>query len=49
MFKGHKPECAVNFSGSPNAIEIKTVEFFWKGSIDTCSMQCMTVLSDGDS
>lgn len=48
-FESHKPECAANFSGSSNAMEMKAAEILWKRSVDVCNMQYTTVLSDGDS
>ncbi|GBN79805.1 hypothetical protein AVEN_243360-1 [Araneus ventricosus] len=48
-YKAHKPECAENYVGSSNAMEVKAAEILWTRSVENCGMRYMNVLSVGDS
>ena len=48
-FQRHKEQCAINYSGSSNAMEVEAACRLWKRSEERHGLQYTGFLSDGDS
>ena len=48
-FQGHQPQCAINYTGTSNAMEVEAARRLWQRSEDRHGLRYTGFLSDGDS
>ena len=48
-FQGHQPQCAINYTGTSNAMEVEAARRLWQRSEDRHGVRYTGFLSDGDS